>query len=124
MHALARLNKHTLYPAPLLWLALYLGEKQQQLKNLPLHLIPCFSICHIKPSQKLGLANPGSWQLREPRGLRTHASCVTKAIIAQGLVLRVESHSSHSSQCPLGSAKRAQKQNIQASKGTRWDLHN
>lgn len=53
MHALAHLNKHTLYPAPLLWLALYLGEKQQQLKNLSLRLIPWFSICHIQENVRL-----------------------------------------------------------------------
>lgn len=43
-----------------------------------LHLILCFSICHVQGSQKVASAHAGWWRLREPRGLHSHASSVTK----------------------------------------------
>lgn len=43
-----------------------------------LHLILCFSICHVQASQKVASAHSGWWRLREPRGLHSDTSCVTK----------------------------------------------
>lgn len=116
MHTLAHLNKHTVYPAPLLCLALYLGEKQQQLKTL----LCIWFLALVSVTSSLATTRPQQILARGGCGSPVSSARVPRA---QRLVLGVESRSSRSSHRPPGSAKRAWKQNIKETKGTRWDLH-
>lgn len=69
-----------------------------------LHSTLCFSICYIQASQKVASAHSGWWRLREPRGLHSHASSVTKqGLRSLSLVLRVGSHSCCSPEQRAGS---------------------
>lgn len=84
-----------------------------------LHLILCFSICHVQASQKVASAHSGWWRLREPRGLHSHASCVTK----QGLRSHCTAWSSGWGLTPAAALSSKLEENIKETKGTGWDFH-
>lgn len=83
------------------------------------HLILCFSICHVQPSQKVASAHAGWWRLREPRGLHSRASRVTK----QGRRGHSTAWSSGWGPTPATALRVGWKQSIKGTKGTGWDLH-
>lgn len=84
-----------------------------------LHLILCFSICHVRASQKVASAHSGWCSLREPRGLHSHASCVTK----QGLRSHCTAWASGWGPTHGAAPSSELEESIKETKGTGWDFH-